>query len=637
MKKRAISLFITGLLLLSPLFNSCGSENASEGESSSEPEIESSETSSVSDVSDESEDYIVEDAINDPITRPTGYPTLCGSFMQPGAFKNYSGAQMEAHLQTMYDVGIDMLILQWSFTTEDGRVTDAYFDEDFGEDRASGYDASGESLLETILDAAQRVGVKVFVGLNDSSEWWNLGVLDRGWIDVQADLGMKGARRIYEKYSEKYPDALYGWYFVFEFYNMNAPDAVVSNASYLLNLYRNGLADIDGDMPMMLSPYIASSGATPEKTCELWTKVFADTDFRSGDIFCCQDSVGAGHITMDQLEGYYSAIKDAVDTKEGLLFWANNEDFTLATSSTAPFDRFIKQLNITDKYVSAHITFAYSHYQHPDMQKQGQHEAYRYYYENGGVPECSLSAPEVELVAESNGNVRISGTVANVDKTAQGVRIYKNGELIRELDLSNAYGRDSIEFESVDTNLSGSGVADYKITAVDYFGNESEPFEKTVEYIARHGVNVALDKPYTLLTEPESNYPDEKNSSLTNGKHGLEAYFDPSWVGFLAKPEIIIDLEAVTDGIYSVEINTLGGGSAAVYAPTGIKISVSNNGTDFTEVKTQSFDPDMGTDSSYSVKRAVTLDSDVSARYIKIEITTNQSWIFLDEISVYAE
>ena len=636
MKKRFLPIFLSSLLMLAPIFASCGGntgESSTANEESKQDVNASSE--SVEESSKPENDTI--DSVNDPIVRPTEYPTVCGSFMQPNAFKDYTLAQMEAHLQAMYTVGIDTLILQWSFSTENGKVQGAYFPYSEQDEMASGYDASGERLLENILKAAEKVGVKVFIGLNDSSEWWNLGVLDRNWIDTQARLGLSGAMQIYDKYQSLYPDAFYGWYFVFEFYNMAAPDAVIENASYLLNLYRDGLYEIAPSMPMMLSPYISEAGADPKETGKLWEKVFAGTNFRNGDIYCCQDSVGAGHISIDKLDAYYAEIKKAVDTKDGLLFWANNENFTLATSSTAPLDRFIEQLNITDKYVSAHVTFAYSHYQHPDMQKFGEHEAYKYYYENGTIPESTLTKPEAEFTSEPNGSVIIAGSLKNPDKTAQGVNVYKNDVLVKSFDFSGDYGKSELEFNFTDTNLSGDGVAEYSVCGVDYFGNEGESLVKTIEYTARNGKNVALGKDYTLLLAPEENYPDETGKTLTDGNEGLEAYFDRAWVGFLGAPSVVIDLGAKTDGIYSLKVNTLGGGSAAVFAPTGIKVYVSDDGSSFKEVKNQEFDPDNGRDSSYSVNRIVTFDSDVSARYVKIEITTNQSWIFIDEISVYAE
>ncbi len=667
MKKKFLPIFLSVLMPFSAFLTACGgnvSESSQKGDSeyselsdtSSDNSFEdtsntsnesvsgsesgsesSSDTSNESDNSTDNDSDASNKGENDTIARPDGYPTLCGSFMQPGAFKGYSAKQMESHLQTMYDVGIDILILQWSFTTEDGKVTDAYFDSDFGDNRADIFDASGAALVENILSAAEKVGVKVFIGLNDSSEWWQMGVLDRNWIDTQANLGLNGAKQLHDKYAAKYPNAFYGWYFVFEFYNMVAPDAVINNASYLLNLYRDGLYEIAPSMPMMLSPYISEAGADPKETGVLWQKVFAGTNFKNGDIYCCQDSVGAGHISIDRLDAYYAEIKKAVDTKDGLLFWANNEDFTLSTSSTAPLDRFIEQLNITDKYVSAHVTFAYSHYQHPDMQKFGEHEAYKYYYENGMIPESTLTKPEAEFTSEPNGNVIIVGTLKNPDKTAQGVNVYKNGLLIKQFDLSGDYGKDELEFRFTEMNVGGNGVAEYSVCGVDYFGNEGESLVKTIEYKARNGKNVALGKDYTLLLAPEENYPDETGKTLTDGNEGLEMYFDRAWVGFLGAPSVVIDLGAKTDGIYSLKVNTLGGGSAAVFAPTGIKVYVSDDGSSFKEVKNQEFDPDNGTDSSYSVKRVLTLDEDVSARFVKVEVTTNQSWIFIDEIAVYAE
>lgn len=636
MKKSTLAIFLACLLLFSSIFASCSGDS---DESTANDNNTDNTSSDFGDTSEESsmQEFENIESINDPIIRPNGYPTVCGSFLQPTAFKNYTLEQMESHLQTMYDVGIDTLILQWSFTTEDFAVQDAYFPYSVDAEKSSSYDASGEALVENILKAAEKVGVKVFIGLNDSSEWWNLGVLDRSWIEDQATLGLSGASQLYEKYASLYPDAFYGWYFVFEFYNMVAPDAVINNAAYLLNLYRDGLYEIDHTMPMMLSPFISAEGADPTETGVLWQKVFESADFREGDIFCCQDSVGAGHITIDELDGYYAEIKKAVDREGGLLFWANNEDFTLVTSSTAPLDRFIEQLNITDKYVSSHVTFAYSHYQHPDMQKFGEHEAYKYYYENGTVPECRLTKPSVEFKAEPNGTVILEGVLKNDDKSAQGVNIYKNGSLIKSIDLTGEYGKSELKFGFSDTNLSGSGVAEYAVCGVDYFGNEGEFVFETIRYTVKNGTNVALTKPYTLILPPEDSYADEGGKTLTDGNYGLEVYFDRAWVGFLVSPEIVIDLESKVSGIYSIAVNTLGGGSAAVYAPTGFKISISDNGTDFKEIKSHTFEPDSGSDSSYAVKRILTLDGNVEARYIKIEITTNQSWIFIDEIAVYAE
>ena len=655
MKKRIIPVFLSILIPFSAILCSCSTEsgqndskieselsdemsNEMSNEISNESINETSEAVSEN-VSEEASDESGEDIKNDPPVRPTEYPTLCGSFMQMSAFKGYSYDRMRTHLQNMYDVGIDTLILQWTFENTSDGVVSVFFEDGFDvSKKAQGFDDSGSELLETILKAAESIGVKVFIGLNENAEWWQTSVTSRTWIENQADIGLDGAKQMYDKYKSLYPNAFCGWYFVFEFYNLQAPESLLDNAAYLLNLYRDGLYEIDPDMPMMLSPYISASGASPENTQKLWTYVFGKTNFKSGDIFCCQDSVGAGHITIDRLDAYYSAIKNAVDTKEGLKFWANNECFTQTDWSTAPLDRFIEQLNISTKYVEAHITFAYSHYANPDTGKTGYHLAYKTYYETGKIPETTLKKPDVTYTADSSGaTVKINGKIQNSDKMLMGIRVYKNGDLIKYTDLSTQYGKDSYTFNFTDYNLSGSGKAKYSVCGVDYYNNDGEAFEFEIGFEGKNGKNVALGKSYSILTPPEANYPDEGGNALTDGKFGSATYSSPEWVGFLGRPEIVIDLGKTETGIYAIEVNTLGGGSAAVYAPTEIAVFVSDDGKNFKQVTVAAFDPDLGVDSQKTVLRSVMLGNNASGRYIKIAVATNQSWIFIDEISIYAE
>ena len=633
MKKRILALLLLLSLTACAILGACTPEP-------SESSAEESETESVTESSTESiesEDTSMEG--NETIT-PKDYPTLCGNFMQPGAFKSYTPAKMKSHLQTMKDVGIDILILQWAFENVGDKVTTSYFESSFdASNKADSFDESGKMLLDTILQAAQEVGVKVFVGLNLNDEWWQKGVYDKAWLGQQAELGIKGARQIYDTYKQKYPDAFYGWYFVFEFYNLKANETMRNNAAYLLNGFRDELTEIDDTMPMMLSPFISSAGAGPEETGDMWADVFAKTNFLDGDIFCCQDSVGAGHITIDKLDDYYREIKRAVDSKEGLHFWANNEDFTQSSWTTAPLDRFVEQMNISSKYVEAHITFAYSHYQHPDVGKMGHHLAYKYYYENGKLPaEVTFGKPEVNFETVNSGiTVTIEGSIANADKSVKGFLITKNGAELKMIDLTAEYGKETIRFSTEDNNPTGNGLVQYAVCAVDYYGNCGPAYEFEVALEGKEGVNVAEGKKYTLLKEPESGYPDEKGRTLTDGKQGEATYGDAAWVGFLGRPEIVIDLGKKTDGIYSVTVGTMGGGSAAIYTPTNVTVYVSDDGENFTQVVSKNYDPDTRVDLLELGTLTAMLPQNVSARYVKVAISTNQSWIFVDEISVFAE
>ena len=58
----------------------------------------------------------------------------------------------------------------------------------------------------------------------------------------------------------------------------------------------DGLNQIDPSLPIMYSPFL-NQKASPEATFRAWCRFFKISKLRKGDIFCCQDSVGAGHFT----------------------------------------------------------------------------------------------------------------------------------------------------------------------------------------------------------------------------------------------------------------------------------------------------------------------------------------------------
>lgn len=662
--KKAIAFLLLTTMILSVALCACSSENdhdqsgeeipsgsskepgkdVSAGEETSESSSEESQSSEISGTSESSEvsessETSEPSEISDTPAEPKPYPVVSGTFMQPGTFANYSVAQMKQHLSYMKEVGIDTLILQWSFATANGKVTQAYYNSSFPADaKAGSFNGNGAKFLEVLLSAAEEVGFKVWIGLNDSDEWWNVGVNDRSWIEKQASLGLMGAEQIYKGYKEKYPNAFAGWYFVFEFYNMKANAAQVENAAYILNLYRDGLYQLSPELPMLLSPFITAAGASPVETQTLWSNVFAKTHFRKGDIFTCQDSVGAGHITIDKLDAFFKAIKAAVDTKPEISFWANNEDFTSADWSTAPLDRFVRQLEITDPYVDGHITFAYSHYQNPDVGKTGYHAAYKTYFETGKIPESVLPAPEATYENNGDGSqITISGTIKNADKTLMGIKIVKNGSLLKLIDFTAQYGKEQYSFTYNDTNYQGSGSADYKVFGIDYYGNEGPAYTFSVKFESRSGVNVAAGKTYTLPIPPQSSYPDEDGKALTDGKTGQTSYSDPAWIGFLGKPEIVIDLGKTFNSIYGFEVDTMGGGAAAIYTPTEFIFSISDDGKTFQQIEKFRYPSDTDTSTLYRAEIKKMLQSDVSARYVKITVGTNQSWIFIDEVKVFAD
>lgn len=315
------------------------------------------------------------------------YPYVTGTFLQPGAFVKYDEAKWTEHFGYLKEVGIDTIIIQWTSETPYGEFISAYYPEEFKLGQKSEKCHYFPDFTEALLSAAQKCNVKVFVGLNLSDEWWKGAQSDRSWRENQSSLGEESAKRLYSLYKEKYPDAFYGWYFGWECYN-GMPESF--ETADFLNSYLDPLTKLDPTMPLLLSPFVRRV-TTPEETEKEWAGIFKNTRFRKGDIFCCQDAVGAGHIDIEMMDSYFNALKNACDVNENIIFWANNENFTLEDNNgsiriySGEVERFVRQMNIASKYVKGYVTFAYSHYYSPDKGNSEYHEAYKKYYLTGAI------------------------------------------------------------------------------------------------------------------------------------------------------------------------------------------------------------------------------------------------------------
>lgn len=323
------------------------------------------------------------------------YPIITGTFLQPGSFDSYDDSKWEAHLKALKEVGIDKIIIQWSANTPNLKFTySAYPSQLAAHNKAKKFNSSGAYVVEGCLKAAEKYKMKVFIGLNEAPEWWSKFVYNKKWNKDQAMLGNKIAKELYDLYKYKYPNAFYGWYFVWEMFN--GMEGCEKECADMINITLDYLTELNSDMPLMLSPFVRTAGGDAVAAGMEWDKFFTFSHFRAGDIYCSQDAVGAGWMDIELLDQYFCEIKKAVDKKEGLLFWANNECFTdmenVANSPKsdirflpAPLERFVRQMKISDKYVSDHVTFAYSHYYSPDCCDPKLHEAYKNYYNTGKI------------------------------------------------------------------------------------------------------------------------------------------------------------------------------------------------------------------------------------------------------------
>jgi len=419
-------------------------------------------------------------------SKPSGdYPYVTGSFIQPFALMNLSQDRIAIHLSTLKEVGIDTIILQWSAITPNGIFQDVYYpSENSKTNHTDNFTASNIAMIENLLSAAEKLGMKVFIGLNNADEWWNFGPTNKAWNEKQAETGLIIAQEIYDLYKIKYPNALHGWYYVWEMSNGNIIKWPQANGE-LLNLYLNGLTKIDSSMPMMLSPFICEVDGSAEQTGNKLKEMLEVANFRNGDIYCSQDSIGAGYMSIDKLDKYFSAINDAIKNEVGLQFWANNENFIQATWSAASIDRFVAQLKIASKYVTGYVTFSYSHYYSPDFASTSiYHEIYKKYYLTGNLPiiDCP-STPEIAInIINGRDAIAVSMTIMQNTYGIKAVEIFINDKLIDTITNDHIESNSEIKLSSY-INLSDIEKNEsIQITAIAYDLNKNKSQIGKTEY-----------------------------------------------------------------------------------------------------------------------------------------------------------
>ena len=160
---------------------------------------------------------------------------------------------------------------------------------------------------------------------------------------------------------------------------------------------------------------------------------------------------------------------------------------------------------------------------------------------------------------------------------------------------------------------------------------------------------LSLGKSYT---RPEPNYykwdnatqapSDELNETysddfvrLTDGVKGTTPANTSAYSAWQSNADIVVDLgEAVASNVYRAYFAS---GQWGVSTPANMKIAYSNDKTNWTYIDKAFVQTSVvtgGTDEWSATEYSVTADSEITARYIKFEITKNGSFVWMDEVEV---
>lgn len=396
----------------------------------------------------------------------TDIPRFSGSFIQEYLVAGWDDVRWDKEMEMFKEAGMKYLIFAPALLVDDKGKTTTNYPSSFAKKMFQ------SKTLEKCLRSAQKNDVKIFIGLNFNERWWKVNY-DEKWLIGQMEAGNKVADELVALYKSKYPEAMYGWYWVWEVDNLNCMteerQAILANA---LNTNLDHLSKIAPEMPLMLSPFMNEKvGFNAEGYGKMWKNVFAQTHFRIGDIFAPQDCVGAGGLAIDHVWEWFSNLKQAVNTKPGLKFWGNVETFDQRFWISAPMSRVIKQMEIVNGYVGNLICFAYSHYNSPYVVNKEYHEAYLQYCKSGKLPHvANPQAVKHASTRKTSQGIEVQWIPGTLNAT-DGISIYRDGILLMKLQSNGK------SFPTSFIDKDGNENNTYEVATYNIMNEESSKFK----------------------------------------------------------------------------------------------------------------------------------------------------------------
>ncbi|MBV4418460.1 DUF4434 domain-containing protein [Clostridium tyrobutyricum] len=389
----------------------------------------------------------------------TNFPHASGTFIQPDMVLNWDDVTWQKELYYLKEVKMRYIVIN-SFIVQNQKIKKIY-DGSFKND-----------VVDMCLKNCQKSGFKVFFGIDYNTMWWKFGPRNPSFLYGRIKKSNFIIKELYEKYHEKYKDSFYGWYWVYEVDNLNfrsKDDFKILSTAVNINL--DYMEDNNMRLPFMMSPFMNSKYSTPQAYADNWKHFFSLTNFKRGDIFCPQDSVGGGGLKIKEVTDWFSALSKSAKSKSGLLFWANVETFNHNDWSSAPIKRFIKQMRLEYPFVDNIITFTYSHYYSPNNINRRFHRAYKTYLYQHKIHNRSPHAPKWSKINKTNTETIINWEVS---EDAASYKLFCNGRKIYSPSVQRKYGGNKNQTLGQFKCKSSSDNSKYEIQAMDFWGNVSK-------------------------------------------------------------------------------------------------------------------------------------------------------------------
>ncbi len=303
----------------------------------------------------------------DKIEAATVAATPSYDFIQPWLVEDWTVEMWESHIDELKSVGYKGIILQetrYDYTF--------YYDSEIEEIRGTPAVDRNNDMIENMFTACDAKDFRVFLGLSVENEWWEFArFAEDEYINTLADIDNQMIDELSALFGHH--ESFYGWYWAFEMLtNIHGYEEKWAN---IINSTIDHLNSLDDGRPLMFSPF--KQWLLPQvesQHYEMWSNFFKLVNFRKGDIFAPQDSIGkicGAEPTNRALINTYiflRACKEACDENPNVEFYVNCELFASYSrfNSTDLFvagdERINYQLRIARCFTENICTFSYTHY-----------------------------------------------------------------------------------------------------------------------------------------------------------------------------------------------------------------------------------------------------------------------------------
>jgi hypothetical protein len=294
-----------------------------------------------------------------------------GSYFQPDLVADWSPTQFANEFQYMNNVKMDHAIWQWTVDSTAGHNWTYYPTKMRGFKQHNSTDAVGRSLAQ-----AQAKGLKVWLGLNWSDEWWTKGANDPTWLNNQFAISKNVASELWSRYGSQYGGTIAGFYLTMEVDNASFDATGQDRMATVYASVANYVHSSTGKKVMVAPYFLDNAGLNPTQYGAMWGNIMTKAPI---DVVAVQDGIGTGHSTLADVASWLQPLRDAVKAaRPATEFWSDletlNPDF-----SPAPVSRVIDQMTTERPYVDKFTSFSFNHYDSPQQGHTTEYDAWKAY------------------------------------------------------------------------------------------------------------------------------------------------------------------------------------------------------------------------------------------------------------------